>query len=117
MRTSLPAVARSIVSPVVAVVFGAVASSGILMLLHVRSGALKELHEGAGIALAVAGLIHLTLNWRALTGLFRYRRAFVACALAAVLSLALFVTGAAEPKHDRRFGPAWQAPAGQRGEK
>ncbi len=88
-----------------AVTFIAVAVSGILMLAHIRNGGLHGLHQWAGVAMAVAGLVHLAVNWRAFLALFRYRRAIIAGGLATILSVALFAAGSGERQHGRRPGP------------
>jgi hypothetical protein len=94
---------RSIISPVVAVAFAVVAITGVLMLMHIRSRALNGVHEMAGLAMAVAGVVHLVLNWRAFVALFRHRRAIVACAVTAALSVGLYVAGLMAP--ERPHGP------------
>ncbi|MEN6532394.1 MAG: DUF4405 domain-containing protein [Bryobacteraceae bacterium] len=101
MKTPIPTVIRSIISPVVAVTFVAVGATGIMMLAHIRSGALKGLHEWAGLVMAIAALIHLIVNWRAFTSLFRHKKAIVAFALATALSVALFAAGAARKDQGR----------------
>ncbi len=106
MQTPLPAVVRSIVSPVVTAMFVIVAASGTLMLGDVRNGALREVHEGAGIALALAGLAHLAVNWKAFSSLFRHRRTLWGCALAAILAVLFIAAGAGERGDERhRMGP------------
>ncbi len=105
MKTPIQTVIRSIISPVVAVTFAVVGTTGIMMLAHIRSGALNTLHEWTGFAMVAAGLVHLALNWRVLVSLFRYRRALVACGLAAALSVALFVTGSMQKDRRRPGGP------------
>jgi hypothetical protein len=86
--------------------FVIVAASGALMLADVRSGVLRGVHEGAGIVLAVAGLVHFAVNWKAFSSLFRHRRTILGCALAAGLAVALFVASSNEGEHRRqRMGP------------
>ncbi len=101
MQTLTPAVARSIISPVVAVMFAVVAITGLLMLGPAHGGALRGLHEVAGIAMAIAGLAHLVVNWKPFLALFRHKRAIVGCALAAGLAVVLFFAGGNEAAHGR----------------
>ncbi len=89
---------RSIISPITAVTFTAVATTGLLMLGDVGGHRLNPLHEMAGIAFAATGGVHLVLNWRAFTGLFRHRRAIVACGVATALSIALLALGLMFPE-------------------
>lgn len=96
---------RTWVSPLVAVSFAAVAISGVLMLFHVRATALHAVHEWMGVVLAIAGAVHLAINWRAFVGCFRQRAAVVAAVVALLLCLALMLAGlAAGPDHEGR-GP------------
>ncbi len=104
MQTPIQTAIRSIISPVVAVTFAVVGVTGVMMLAHIRNGALNKLHEGTGFTMLVAGLIHLVINWRVFVSLFRYKRALVACGLAAALSVSLFVAGSMQ-KGRRQGGP------------
>ena len=98
---------RTWVTPLTAVSFAAVAITGILMWLHVRVPAIRELHELLGLVFAVAGVVHLTANWRAFIAYFRRPWATASCAascaasvLAAVLlCLVLIFANGGEPGH------------------
>ena len=79
---------RSWVSPITALAFVVVAGTGLLMLLHVRLPGIKGLHEWMGVAFAVAGLLHVVLNWRPLLACLRRRSAAVALGAALVLCVA-----------------------------
>jgi hypothetical protein len=96
--------ARVLVSPATAVAFLAVGVTGVMLLLHVRVGAIKELHEWMGLVLAVLGVVHLILNWRALLGYFKGWQAGVAAGLAAILVVALLLGGGDEEHHREREG-------------
>lgn len=61
-------------SPFVAVTYVAVAITGILMLLHVKAPGVHSLHQWGGVLFAVAGTIHLLLNWRMLVSYFTFTK-------------------------------------------
>ncbi len=94
---------RSVLSPVVAVMFVATVATGLLLLVHVRSGGVHLLHETAGIVFASAGFIHLVVNWKPFVALFRRRRAVIGCALAAGFIIAMFFAGMQHERDDPQF--------------
>ncbi|MGE5611115.1 MAG: DUF4405 domain-containing protein [Bacillota bacterium] len=96
--------ARVFVSPAAAVAFLAVGVTGVMLLLHVRSGPVKELHEWMGLVFAALGAVHLILNWRALLGYFKGWQASVAAGLAAILVVVLLLGGGDEEQHRQREG-------------
>ncbi len=96
---------RSIVSPIVAVTFTAVGATGILMLAHVRSFALHAVHEWAGVAMAVASVLHLIINWKAFLSLFRHKRAVIACGLAIISAVGLAAAASGHKGVGPRGGP------------
>lgn len=83
---------RSWISPVTAVAFVGVAVTGVLMLCEVR-GPIKPLHEWMGLVLAIAGCIHLIINWRPLMKYFDKRSARIAAGVALALSALLLAAG------------------------
>jgi phosphatidylserine synthase len=93
---------RNWVSPLVAVAFVAVGVSGVLMFFHIRVPGMRYMHEWMGVVLAVAGAVHVLLNWRPFTIHFRSRAAVLAVIAAIVISGGLVFWGA---KHNRRQGP------------
>jgi hypothetical protein len=94
MKTAL----RPYVSAAVCSTFLVIAVSGIL-LLFVEMDRVEELHGWVGVAFAVAGVIHIVINWRALVSHLRGRRVLVwAAALIAVLATMLL--GAAIEERD-----------------
>jgi hypothetical protein len=97
---------RSWVSPITALTFVVVAATGLLMLLHARLPGIKGLHEWMGVAFAVAGLLHLVLNWRPLLVCLRRRSAAVALGVVLVLCVAALLVpdGRDGPGGDRRRG-------------
>jgi phosphatidylserine synthase len=88
------AVHKKWVSPVTALSFLLVATTGLLMLFHVRLPGVKGVHEWMGVVLCLVGLLHLAINWRAFVCYFRHRSAIVALAAALlVCASALFLPG------------------------
>lgn len=83
---------RSWISPVVALSFVAVATTGIMMFFRVRGFTINSLHEWAGIAFAVAGLIHLIINWKAFLSCFRKPSGIAALIICTLLCFAFIFT-------------------------
>jgi len=88
----MSAIIRPWITPALAVAFLAMAATGTLMLLHVKSSMIKELHERIGLVFIGVALTHIVLNWRPLSAYFRQKTsiiaALIALALVAVLALA-----------------------------
>jgi len=80
-------VRRSWVTPLAAVSFTVVAVTGLLMLFHVRIPGIKGAHEWMGVVFALAGLLHLILNWRPLLTCIKCRAAVAALAACVLLVL------------------------------
>ena len=82
---------KSWLSPLMAVSFGVVALSGLLMLFHLRVPGMHTLHEWVGILLVITGVFHLTLNWKIFVTYFKNKNvavgAFVAIGLVALALL------------------------------
>lgn len=89
---------RTWISPLTSVTFLVVGITGILLAFHVKSGGIKALHEWIGYAFALAGIIHLAVNWRAFTVHFRQRSAILAVVAGIILSLAVLFAGGAGGK-------------------
>jgi hypothetical protein len=82
---------RTWISPFVAFSFFVLSITGILMLLHIESGGLANLHEWIGVFFVIAGALHLILNWSAFLSCFRNKQSAVAVIVVlAVSSLLLF---------------------------
>ena len=62
---------RPYLSPFLLVCYLSTSITGILMLLHVGFPAIHPIHEWGGVAFVIGGLLHLILNWRALTTYFK----------------------------------------------
>lgn len=60
---------RSFVSPAVAFLFAVVSATGFLMLFDIDQ--VEDLHKWMGLAFAIAGMLHLAVNWQALVVYFR----------------------------------------------
>lgn len=80
-------------SPVVTISFLAVAVTGILLLVHVKNGPIKVLHEWMGLVFAIAGITHLAFNWGILKAYFKHRGAFLATIIALLLTVLLIIAG------------------------
>lgn len=81
---------KSIVSPFVAITFGAVSLSGILLLFHHKIPAVHEIHQWGGLIFLTVGIVHLILNWRTFATYFKDSRV-VWCSLAGALAMALMI--------------------------
>lgn len=103
---------RNWISPLAGVAFASVAVSGILMFFHIRIPGMRYMHELMGVLLAVAGTIHILLNWRPFTRYFRTKAAIFALIGGLILCLALMIAGAKYHSNQGRYrGGHGQAPA------
>ncbi len=84
---------RTWVSPFVAFSFIILSITGILMLLHVKSGGIVGLHEWIGVFFVIVGALHLVLNWPAFLSCFRKKQGAVAVIVVLVISLLLLFGG------------------------
>jgi nitroreductase len=82
---------RTWVSPIVAVTFVIVSVTGILMLLHVQTSGMNNLHEWIGVLFVAAGLFHLVLNWKVFLPYLKKRIGVAAAVFALLLGVALYV--------------------------
>ncbi len=85
---------RTWLSPLVAVLFSMIALTGILMWLEVRVPGVKSLHEVGGLIFVGAGVFHVVSNWRALTGYFRTRTAWLTLAAGTTVCAIVIGVGA-----------------------
>jgi hypothetical protein len=88
---------RSFVSPAVAFTFTVVSVTGILMLFDI--GDVDDLHMWMGVSFAIAGTMHLAINWRALVVHFRGRR-ILAWGAAMLLICAVLLSGIGDSDRD-----------------
>ncbi len=96
---------RTWISPLAAVCFTIVAFTGILMLLHIKNGPIVNLHQWIGLLFAIAGIIHLSINWRGLLSCFRQKAAAWPIIAVLILSLILMIVGPNQ-KHGQA-GNSW----------
>jgi len=99
--------ARQWLSPLVTVLFAAIALTGLLMSLELRAPGVKPLHEAAGIGFAAAGLAHLVSNWRSLLTYFRKPRGWVTLVAGVLVCVAVLLAGIAGGG-DHEYGPGRQ---------
>jgi hypothetical protein len=66
-----PVSQRTVLSPFLLVLFLTLSVTGLLMLLHIRNGAIVTAHEWTGLVFIIAGLIHFILNFRQFLSYFR----------------------------------------------
>jgi hypothetical protein len=108
---------RSWISPFTAVSFAVVAVTGVLLLVHIKGPAIKNLHQWVGLAFAVAGIVHLLINWRALAAYFRQRAAIAGVIAGIVVSLASLLAGGGGPPHHDGRPPRGQQNGGVEAER
>jgi hypothetical protein len=92
---------RTWISPLVAVAFGVIGVTGLLLFFHVKNGSIVTLHEWFGWAFVLTGAVHLLLNWRPLASYFCCRSAFIALTLSALLVVAFTAGGSSGHESDR----------------
>ena len=84
-------IARDIVTPVTTVLFGFITVTGLMLMLHVAPGLVRQSHEWLGVAFAAVALWHLARNWRAFS--MYLRRSLPVRAAGAGLAAALLLVG------------------------
>ena len=85
---------RAWATPLIIGSFLIMAVSGVAMFFHVEIGAMKGVHEWAGLVMAAAGVAHVVLNWRAFTLYFKRPIAnAIMAAGAVVLGLSAAISG------------------------
>ncbi len=79
---------RKFATPLTIGTFLIIGVTGILMFFHASTGLNKVVHEWVGLVMVVAVILHVVLNWRAMTGYFK-RPVALTVVGASVLILAL----------------------------
>jgi hypothetical protein len=97
---------RSWLSPLVAAAFVVISVTGVLLFYHVKSGAIKSLHEWFGWVFVAAGLLHVLLNFRPMLKHMAQRSGIAALLLAIVLTIGLIAFAPA----GRGNGPSREGP-------
>ena len=97
---------RPYLSPFLLVCYVSTSVTGILMLLHMGFPAIHPIHEWGGLAFVIGGLLHLMLNWRALTTYFKPKLrsqaiwGMVGC-IVLITIIALFIPEQDHPRRQR----------------
>lgn len=99
---------RSCISGFVAISFTLVGISGVLMLLHVKNGAIATLHEWIGLLFVVAGIFHLVLNWKAFVKYCKQPLVIVTIVAAVLMGTALLVAGSGK-SHRSHENHRWRS--------
>lgn len=96
---------KSWLSPMVCVLYSAVAVSGIFMLFHLKLPGMRILHEWGGVLFIVAAIFHLALNWRTFISYLKNSRAALGIGAGIVLIFAMLLVGSQLPdqSHDRTY--------------
>lgn len=92
---------RAWVTPTISASFLSVAVTGMLLAFHIKSGGIVSLHEWSGYAFALFSIIHMAINWKSLTGIFRNKTAVVVIIAAVLISAAIFHVGESRVKKAR----------------
>ena len=90
-------------SPLLGVLFMAVAVSGLLMFLHLEVPGFKAIHEWGGLIVMVLGILHLVINWKSFAGYFPRKTAVIGAA-AGILVLVLAVLIAPDHHDNHSYG-------------
>lgn len=90
---------KSCLSGLVAISFVLVGISGVLMLFHVRIGAMTVLHEWIGLLFVLAGVLHLILNWKIFAKYCKQRSVIITIISVAILGAALMLSGGDHDSH------------------
>lgn len=62
---------RKFATPLTIGTFLIISITGILMFFHASTGLNKVVHEWVGLIMVIAVILHIVLNWRAMTGYFK----------------------------------------------
>lgn len=81
------------VSTFMAFSFLVLSVTGILMLLHVKSGAITNFHEWIGVFFVVGAILHLSSNWSALLSCFQRKQNVYAIGMVVIILLVLLFCG------------------------
>lgn len=87
-------------SPLVAVLYSAVAMSGILMLFHLRGPGIRTLHEWGGILFLFVATIHLVFNWQIFISYMRRKSAVFGAGCGILIVAAMLLVGAQRADND-----------------
>jgi len=103
---------KSWLSPFLFTAFAVISITGIMMLFHIKVPGFHTLHEWLGLAFVIAGIVHLTLNWRMFAKYFSSKNA--AIGLIAAVVLGIFIVSVA-PQGQHGNGDWEKAGARHRG--
>lgn len=92
---------RSWISPFTAVTFAAVAITGLLMLFHIKSPGVHQIHQWGGLVFIIFGAVHLFLNWQVFISYFRTSKAIWGTLAGAMLLIFILVAAPANDHGDR----------------
>lgn len=84
---------RSTVTAIVTASFIIVALTGVLMLLGVVNGTIKEFHEGISVIFVIAAGVHLVMNWGPFASYLRKPLTITLGIVVAVLVVLMFTGG------------------------
>ncbi|URW80976.1 DUF4405 domain-containing protein [Xiashengella succiniciproducens] len=91
---------RSFITPLITIIFLAVALSGLLMFFHIFDGYTEVVHEILGVIFVVFSVLHVILNWKALKIHFKKRVFILSTIVVAVISILLVIQQQKSPKFD-----------------
>ena len=93
-------VKRSMINPVLVVCGGLVLLTGFFLLFHYESHFAKAIHQICGILLVIFGILHIIINWKALTNSLKGCLSARVLAVLFVISVVIMaVTGEHRPHH------------------
>ncbi|WP_448204045.1 DUF4405 domain-containing protein [Azospirillum sp. sgz302134] len=82
-------ISRTIVTPVVTVLFMVSTVSGIMLFYKWNPNLVRNAHEWLGLGFGALGIWHLVRNWKAFTQYFKRKPALGAFAVTAVVAVAM----------------------------
>ena len=93
---------RRMTSVITGLTFFLVAITGLLLFFHIKSRAIIDLHEWAGIGFLVAATFHLVLNWKAFVSYLKHR-AFWVGFVGLLIACALIISLQGEDRRPRGY--------------
>lgn len=94
---------KTFLSTSLALSFLVVTITGIIMLFHIRGGAIKGIHQMIGLVFIISALFHLAANWRIFKSYLTRAKRTIIIAAGVILALVLLI-GLIDKGHGPREG-------------
>jgi presenilin-like A22 family membrane protease len=107
---------RNKLNPFLIISFLIVGGTGTLMLLHVKTGGVKVLHEWLSIIFVITSILHVILNWKSIICYLKRPISIIALIVMIAISAGLIIMGSGHEgpggREGRRGPPVSQSDSG-----